>query len=106
MAVYPGDLEHPRTHVVWVRTIKVGTGKVVLVAAYKTYPAMPNEGGIPRNRVEASITVSTYQYADSTNYSGALFAEGTYTHSNMAQAEVAAIDWLNGLYRDADWGAK
>jgi hypothetical protein len=101
MAVYPGDLEHPRTHVVWSRTIKLGTGKVVLVAAYKTYPAMPNEGGIPRNRVEASITASTYQDEKSTNYSGAVVAERPFTDSRMAEAEVQAIRWLN---HEVDWG--
>lgn len=107
--MYPTDLDHPRVHVVWVRTITMGTGKVVLVAAYKTYPGYLSgpEGAKETNKALASVTVSTYDDASKpNNYTGAILAEQTFKHREMVEAEVRAVNWLTELQRGADWGAK
>lgn len=109
MAVYPTDLEHPRVHVVWSRTIILDAGKIVILAAYKTYPAYPQaadrNAADPNHKVLASITVSTYDDATKPqNYTGAILADRQFKHPEMAEAEVRAVNWLSGLHVVADWG--
>jgi len=118
VAIYPTDLDHPRTHVVWTKTFALFGGKFTLLAAYKTYPSWAGRALLPKGSAEAkakfgtspdqprtiaSVTIATYTATgrsvitpeDVVNYTGAIVAERVFTDKDLTEAEVRAVNWLN-----------